>query len=148
MGTFVDRVRQGEISHPTQRTFKIQAWRDAFGAISSPDVQDTELFEAGLFVDRILAGLRQKLTEGRFQSATRAERLGAICGLINHETAVLKKKIDDGAARSRECKDTIFVLVCRMRSRPRMCAGFRPPKRTSGPLPKYCGRNIQWSRRR
>jgi hypothetical protein len=95
MGTFVDRVRQGDIPQPTQRPYTAKAWREEFEAIVDADAQDKELFDAGLIVDRILAGLRQKLTESRFQSATRADRLKAICGLINHDTAVLKKKIDE-----------------------------------------------------
>jgi hypothetical protein len=99
MGVFVDKVRRSEIPQPTQRSFTAQVWRDGFESISDPDVQDRDLFEAGFFVDEILANLRQKLAEGRFQSSTRAERLTAICGLINHEIAVLERKVDEGMER-------------------------------------------------
>lgn len=99
MGAFIDRVRRSKIPQPTQRTFSAQVWREEFELTSEPDVQDSDLFEAGLFIDEILGGLRQKLAEGRFQSGTRVERLAAICGLINHEVAVLKIKVDEEMRR-------------------------------------------------
>jgi hypothetical protein len=93
MGAFLDQVRNGKIAHPTQRHFDARVWRERYEAISEPDTEDTHLFEAGLLFDRILCGLRDKLSEGDFRRVKRRDRLRAICGLINHEVVALSNRL-------------------------------------------------------
>jgi hypothetical protein len=98
MGIFLGRVRNGEIAHPTQRKFDADMWRKSYDFISEHDTADKHLFEAGLFFNEIFCSLRDKLSKGSFHLVGRRERLTAICGLINHEVAVLAKKAKESQA--------------------------------------------------
>jgi hypothetical protein len=92
MGAFVDQVRSGKIPQPTQVTFGVDVWRKSYEVISGKDTADAHLFDAGLFFNDIFGRLRDKLAEGNFRRLGRRARLTAICGLINHEVAVLARK--------------------------------------------------------
>jgi hypothetical protein len=92
MGRFVDQVRRGKIRQPTQTGFTPELWHQGYETIPERDDTDLDLFNAGLVFDRILTALRQELSKGRFQFATRTDRLVATCAFINHEVAALERK--------------------------------------------------------
>ncbi len=52
--TFVKLVRAGKIKQPTQKSFTVDKWRDAFNSINQPSDEDAKLYSSGLwFHDRL-----------------------------------------------------------------------------------------------
>ena len=100
MGAFVGQARSGNIPQPTQTSFNIETWRKCYEDSCERDIGDTRLYEAGLFFNEIFGRLRNVLATNKFRLLSKRERLTAICGLINHEIAVLDRKTREPSGRS------------------------------------------------
>lgn len=59
MGEFSKMVLTGQIDGPVSRSFKLSSWKDAFNKCSSvTDNDDLRIFEAGLFLNKVLEFIR------------------------------------------------------------------------------------------
>src|SRR6266404_1793704 len=59
--TFVDKVQRGQTPQPTQKTFNLSRWQQAFVAIKSPTLEDQRLYDAGVWAFHKFEAIRNKL---------------------------------------------------------------------------------------
>jgi hypothetical protein len=59
--TFVDKVQRGQTPQPTQKTFNLSRWQQAFVAIESPTLEDQRLYDAGVWAFHKFEAIRNKL---------------------------------------------------------------------------------------
>ncbi len=84
--SFVSSVRNSKVEHPTQKGFSLEKWRNEFSKIKNPTIEETRLYEAGIwFFDRFCK-LRSLLAENPFSNIESSQLIRAYVGAINYYT--------------------------------------------------------------
>ena len=85
MTNFIQKVRDGEIPQPTQRTFNLKLWKAKYDSFDEPGESDKKLYASGLWVFKGLEYIREKLKEVNIHSLDRMTALKAYCSLANRD---------------------------------------------------------------
>ncbi|MCI5191739.1 MAG: hypothetical protein D3915_01220 [Candidatus Electrothrix sp. AU1_5] len=92
--SFTDKVRQSKIKHPTQRGFSEQKWREDYQNFGEQSVSDETIYFSGLWFDKKLNGIRQKLNDLKNIPFEKEILIRLYVGLINREYNVSIEHID------------------------------------------------------
>lgn len=76
--SFLNRVRDRNVSSPDQLGFTEEKWRDAYRVVRAPSEADRRVFEAGLEVHRRLSNYRSRF-EQVFRVGRRRAEIGRLC---------------------------------------------------------------------
>lgn len=89
MSTFVQRVRNSEIPHPTQRSFTLAIWHKAFADLANHSESDERLYKTGWWVFDKLEAIRRKLAPMQLDGFSRDELLRMYVGAANRNCLII-----------------------------------------------------------
>jgi hypothetical protein len=96
--TFVQRVRNREVAHPTQRAFSEARWQKAFEDISTPDLEDLRLFHSGLWTFNKFEVIRSRLASSLLTGFSKYDLIRMYVAGANRGCQILahkSKEVDD-----------------------------------------------------
>lgn len=88
---FVKRVRNGLVAQPTQKSFNLAIWDNAFSAITRPTTEDIRLHEAGKWAFLKFESIRRKLEPVFVTGRSKRDRLSMFVGGANRDCHLLVK---------------------------------------------------------
>lgn len=92
MGRFIEQVRNSQVPQPTQHTFNLGRWEEAYNAISEHTEEDKRLFNDGIWVYNKLNAVRKKIAEVFFNNIAKSELIRYFCAYTNRAAHVLSPK--------------------------------------------------------
>jgi hypothetical protein len=114
MGSFLKKVRHGEIDGPRKRTFTPEAWTAAFEQQNSGDEEDIRLFRSGLRIHTKLTAIRGALSKSQLRKLSTATMAKALVATANHQYEALSHQLRQGMssdALNSEQQSDIDVLA-------------------------------------
>lgn len=86
---FVKAVQSGTVSHPTQRSFSVSKWDQAFAVIEKPTTADVRLHETGRWAFRKLESIRRQLGNRWVDLPSKRDHLLAFIAGANRDCHLL-----------------------------------------------------------
>lgn len=102
MPNFVDRVRNGKVAQPSQMNFTVAGWKTAFAETPSPNIDDTNLYEIGLWVFDKFESIRKKLKEVEFGAIPRETLVCLLIGATNRTAYIMSNAGLDSPVREND----------------------------------------------
>lgn len=112
MGSFLKKVRHGEIDGPRKRAFTPDTWMGAFKQHSSADEEDARLFISGARIHTKLTAIRGALSQSKLRKLPTETIVKALVAAANHQYEVLAHKLrqESLAAMNSEQQRDLDVL--------------------------------------
>ncbi|MDR8016209.1 hypothetical protein [Ectopseudomonas guguanensis] len=107
-GSFIDKVRSGQIPGPTNRKFKIETWEKEWNAVKGESSEEEEkIYAAGIIFNELLKEIRSELGKVFKKQAPKIKNsryLELLFAISNRNTFLIKKTGEDN-------KDKILNLL-------------------------------------
>ena len=89
MTEFIKKVQNGLIPQPTQKSFDLPIWDDAFLRINKPTTEDIRLHETGMWIFKKLESIRRKLKPIWVKGFSQRDQLLLFVGGANRDCQLL-----------------------------------------------------------